>query len=142
MNSSKNVEDITEQRHHQLSVAAVKSVFAVRGSASCPDCRDQEDTRTEGQIPLNHDPFKVKLRGRKKETCALVFTSYLASRCPTLFTEVAVETRWTQAASADVVTGSSVQARASLSAAVTMVTWQTLFTTETEEKRFTGRLQV
>lgn len=46
---------------------------------------------------------------------------------PTLVTEVAVETRGACAASADVVTESSIKAYAGVSAAVTIVTWQAFF---------------
>lgn len=56
--------------------------------------------------------------------------SYLLSRFPTLFTEVAVETRGTCAASVDMVTESSIKADAGVPAAVTIVTWQAFFRRE------------
>ena len=69
---------------------------------------------------------------KNKNINVIVF--YAASCSPTLFTEVAMETRRTGAASADVVTVSAVKAYAGVSAAVTIVTWRALFTTDRKEK--------
>lgn len=57
---------------------------------------------------------------------------------PTLFTEVAVETRGTRAASVDVVTGSSIKAYAGVSAAVAIVTWQACFIKEKQQLNNVG----
>lgn len=68
-------------------------------------------------------------------------TFYLVLCVPTLFTEVAMETRGTHAASVDVVTQSSIKAYAGVSAAVTIVTWRAFFTKEEEESDTEGDLR-